>query len=137
MYLNGPKAFTEYSNVMDDVYNNIDDYNPKRKRKILILFDEWIAGIMTNEKFQAMIKELFIRRRKLNISLAFITKSYFSVSKGVRLNSALYLIMRIHDKRELQQITTNHSADIDYKNFTKIYRKCTSQSHSFLTIDTT
>ena len=137
MYLNGPKAFTEYSNAMDDVYNNIDDYNPKRKRKILILFDEWIAGIMTNEKFQAMIKELFIRRRKLNISLAFITKSYFSVSKGVRLNSALYLIMRIHDKRELQQITTNHSADIDYKNFTKIYRKCTSQSHSFLTIDTT
>ena len=84
-----------------------------------------------------MIKELFIRSRKLNISLAFITKSYFSVSKGVRLNSALYLIKRIHNKRELQQITTNHSADIDYKNFTKIYRKCTSQPHSFLTIDTT
>ena len=58
---------------MDDVYNNIDDYNPKRKRKILILFDDMIADIITNKRFQAMIKELFIRWRKLNISLIFIT----------------------------------------------------------------
>ena len=97
---------------MDDVYNNIDDYNPKIKRKKLIAFDIMIADSMTNKRFQAIIKELFIRCRKLNISLAFITQSYFSVLKGVRLNSTHYL-MKIHNKRELQQIAINHFADID------------------------
>ena len=71
--LNDPSAFIEYSSTMDDVYNNIDDYNPKRKRKILIVFDDMITDIMTNKKFQAIIKELFIRCRKLNISIVFIT----------------------------------------------------------------
>ena len=66
---------------MDDVFSNIDDYNPKRKRKILIVFDDMIADIMTNKKFQAIIKDLFFRCRKLNISLVFITQSYFSVPK--------------------------------------------------------
>ena len=118
---------------MDDAHSNIDDYNPNRKRKILIVFDEMIAGIMTNKKFQAMIKKLFIRCRKLNISLVFITQSYFSVSKEVRLNSTNYLIMKIDNKRELQQIAINHSADIDYKDFINIYKKCTSKPFSFLT----
>ena len=86
---------------MDDAHSNIDDYNPHRKRKILIVFDEMIAGIMTNKKFQAIIKKLFIRCRKLNISLVFITQSYFSLSKEVRLNSTNYLIMKIDNKREL------------------------------------
>ena len=81
--LNDPKAFIEYSNTMDDVYNNIDDYNSKKKRKFLIVF----ADIMTNKKFQAIIKKLLIRCRKLNISFVFITQSYFSVPKEVRLNS--------------------------------------------------
>ena len=72
---------------------------------------------MTNKKIQAIIKELFIRCRKLNISLVFITQSYFSVPKDVRLNSTHYLIMKINTKRELQNITFNHSADIDYKDF--------------------
>ena len=71
--LNDPSAFIEYSSTMDDVYNNTDDYNPKRKRKILIVFDDMITDIMTNKKFQAIIKELFIRCRKLNISIVFIT----------------------------------------------------------------
>ena len=65
---------------MDDVYSNIDAYNPKRKRRILIVFDDMIADIMTNKKFQAIIKELFIRSRKLNMSLVFITQSYFKTS---------------------------------------------------------
>ena len=108
---------------MDDTHSNIDDYNPNRKRKILIVFDEMIAGIMTNKKFQAIIKKLFIRCRKLNISLVFITQSYFSVSKEVRLNSTHYFIMKIYNKRELQNIATNHSAGIDYNDFMKIYRK--------------
>ena len=72
---------------MDDVYENIDNYNPKRDWKFLIVFDDMIGDIMTNKKFQAIIKELFIRCRKLNISLVFITQSYFSVPKDVRLNS--------------------------------------------------
>ena len=103
----------------------------------LIVFDDMIADIMTNKKFQAVIKELFIRCRKLNISFVFITQSYFSVPKEVRLNSTHYLIIKIHNKRELQNITSNHSADIDYKNFMKIYRKCASEPFFFLTIDTT
>ena len=70
--LNDPNAFIEYSNTMDDVYNNIDDYNAKRKRKNLIVFDDMIADIVTNKTFQSTIKELFIRCRKLNISLVFI-----------------------------------------------------------------
>ena len=126
-----PSAFIEYSNNMDDVYNNIDDYNLKRKRKILIMFDDMIADIMTNKKIQAIIKELFIRCRKLNISLVFITQSYFSVPKEVGLNSTNYLIMKIRNKREFQNIASNHSSDIDYKDFLKIYRNCTNKPYSF------
>ena len=135
--LNDPTAFIKYSNTTDDVYNNIDDYNPKRKRKILIVFDDMIADIMTHKRFQTIIKELFIRCRKLNVSLVFTTQSYFSVANKVRLNSTHYLIMKIHNKRELQQIAINHSADIDYKDFLKIYRNCKNEPYSFLTIDTT
>ena len=110
-----PSAFIENSNTMDEVYNNIDDYNPKRKRNILIVFDDMIADIMTNKTFQAIIKELFIRCRKLSRSLVFITQSYFSVPKEV----------------------LGHSADIDYKDVLEIYRYCTNEPYSFLTIDTT
>ena len=136
-HFNDQKPFTECSNSMDGVYNNIDDYNPNRNIKTLIVFDDMIADFMTNEKFQAIIKDLFIRRMKLNISLLFITQSYFSVPKDVRLNSMHYLIMKIHNKRVLQSIAINHSADIDYKDFMKIYKKCTSEPYCFLTIDTT
>ena len=86
-----------------------------------------IADITTNKKFQAIIKELFIRCRKLNISLAFITQSYFSVPKDVRLNSAHYLVMKINNRKELQNIAINHSADIDYKDFVQIYGECTKK----------
>ena len=96
-HLNDSNAFIECSNTMDDVYGNIGNYNRSRKRKVFIVFDDMIADIMTNKKFQAMIKELFIRCRKLNISLVFITQSYFSVLKDVRLNSTHYLIMKINN----------------------------------------
>ena len=99
--LKDPSAFIEYSNTMVEVYSNIDNYNPKTKRKILIVFDDMIADIMTNKRFQAIIKELFIRCRELNISLVLITQLYLSVPKEVRLNSTHYLIMIIHNKREL------------------------------------
>ena len=129
--LNDPNAFIEYSNIMDGVYDNIDDCNSKRKRKVLIVFDDMIADIMTNKTFQAIIKELFIRCKKLNISLVFITQSYFSVSKKVRLNSTHYLIMKIYSRRELQNIAFNHSADIDYKDFLKTYKNCTKEPYFF------
>ena len=135
-HLNNPNAFIKCSNAVDDVYENINDYNPSRKRKILIIFDDMIADIMTNKIFQAIMRELFIRCRKLNISLVFITQSYFSVPKDVRLNSTYYLIMKINNKRELQNIAINHSADIDYQDFIKIYRECTKEPYNFLTIDT-
>ena len=122
---------------MDDVYNNVNDYNASRKRKKIIIFDEMIADIMTNKKFKTIIKELFIRCRKLNISFSFIIQSYFSVPKEVRLNSTHYLILEIHNKRDLQNIVINHSVDVDYKDFMRIYRKCTSEPYSFLTIDIT
>ena len=86
---NDPNAIIECSNTMDDVYQNIDDYNPNRKRKILIVFDDMIADIMSNKK-------------------------------DVRLNSTNYLIMKINNKKELQNIVTSHSADIGYKDFLKI-----------------
>ena len=114
-HVNDGNAFIECSNTMDDVYKSINDYNPNRRRKILIVFDDMIADIMTNKKFQAIIKELFIRCRKINISLVFITQSYFSVPKNVRLNSTHYFIMKINNKIELQNIGINHSADFDYK----------------------
>ena len=96
-HLNNPNAFIECTNTMDEVYDNINDYNSNRRRKILNVFD-MIADIMTN-KFQAMIKDLFIRCRKLNISLVFITQSYFSVPKDARLNSTHYLIMKINNRK--------------------------------------
>ena len=136
-HVNDGNAFIECSNTMDDVYESINDYNPNRKRKILIVFDDMIADIMTNKKFQAIIKDLFIRCRKINISLVFITQSYFSVPKDVRLNSTHYFIMKINNKRELQNIAMNHSADIYYKDFMKIYSECTKEPFNFLTIDTT
>ena len=104
---------------------------------MLIVLDDMIADIMSNTKLQVIIKELFSRCRKLNISVVFITQSYISVPKDVRLNSTHYLIMKINNRKELQNIAINHSADIDYNNFVRIYRESTKKLHSFLTIDTT
>ena len=120
-HCNDPNVLIQCSNTMDNVYENINDYNPSRKRKFLIAFDEMIADIMTNKTFQAIIKELLIRCWKLNISLVFITQSYFTVPKDVRLNLTHYLIMKINNKRKLQNIAINYSVDIDYKDFLKIY----------------
>ena len=93
------------------------------EKEVLIVFDDMIADIMNKNKFEALIKELSIRCRKLNISLLFITQSYFSVPKDVRLNIKHYLIMKINNRKELQNIAINHSADIDYNNFVRIYRE--------------
>ena len=122
---------------MQDVYKNIEDYSPRKKRKILIVFDDMIADMINNKKINPVVTELFIRGRKLNISIVFITQSYFKVPTDVRLNSTHFFIMKIPNKRELQQIALNHSSDIDFKDFIKIYKKCTTEPYSFLLNDTT
>ena len=103
---------------------------------MLIVFDDMIADMINNKKLNSIVTELFIRGRKLNISLVFIIQSYFKVPKVVRLNTTHFFIMKILNKRELQQITISYSSDIDFKDFINIYKKCTDKPYSFLVNDT-
>ena len=119
---------------MQDVYKNIE--NPGKKRKTLIVFDDMIVDMNNNNKLNQVVTELFVRGRKLNISIVFITQSYFKVPKDVRLNSTHSFIMKIPNKRERQQINLNRWSDIDFKDLMKIYKKCTSEPYSFLVNDT-
>ena len=136
-HFDDPKAFMKYSNDMQDVYKKIGDYNPRKKRKVLIVFDDMIADMINNNKLNPIITELFVRGRKLNIYIVFIMQSYFKVPKDVRLNSTHFFMMKISNKRELQQNALNHSSDIDFKDFIKIYKKYTKGLSSFLVNDTT
>ena len=122
---------------MQGVHKNIEDYNPIKRCKILIVFDDMIADMINNKKLNPIVTELFIRGRKLNISIVFTMESYFKVPKDVRLNSTHFFIMKIPNKRELQQIALNHSSDIDFKDFTNIFKKYTKEPYSFLVNDTT
>ena len=117
-HFNDPKSFIEYSNDMRDVYKNINHYNPNKENKILIIFDNMIADMINNKKLNLIVTKLFIRGRKLNISLVFIMQSYFKVPKDVRLNTTHFFFMKILNKRELQQIALNHSS-----HFARIYKK--------------
>ena len=121
-HFNDLKAFIEYANDKQDVYKNIDEYNVDNERKILIGFDIMIAHMISNKKLNSIVTELFIRGRKLNISVGFVTQSYFKVPKDIRLNSIDFFIMKIPNKRELQQIAINHSSDNDSTDFIKIYK---------------
>ena len=117
------KAFMEYSNDVQDVYKSIEDYNPRKNRKVLIVFDDMIADMINNEKLNPIVTELYIRGKKLNTSIVFITQSYFKVPKDVRLNSTHFFIIKVPNKRELQQIAFNQSSDIDFKDFMKTLKK--------------
>ena len=122
---------------MDDFYKNIEEYNPNEKCKILIVSDDMIAYMLGNKNLNSTVTQLFIRGRKLNISFVFIAQSYFLwCQKNIRLNSTRYLIMKIPNKRELQQIDINHSSDNDFKDFMNLYKKCPAKPYSFLVIDT-
>ena len=103
-HFNDPKAFIDYSNDMHDVYKNIDDYNPDKENKTLIVFDDMIADMIHNKKLNSIVTELFIRRRKLNISLVFITQSYFNVPKDVRLNTSNFLLQKFQIKENLNKL---------------------------------
>ena len=133
-YLNDSKVFIEYSNDMDDIYEKIEEHNSNKKRKILIVFDDMIADMLSNKKLNPIVTESFIRGRKPNISLVFITQSYFAVPKIIRLNSAHYFVMKIPIKRELQQIAFNHSSDTDFQDIMNLYKNC---KIIFLVIGTT
>ena len=131
-HFNDPKAFIEYSNDMQDVYKNIDEYNLDKENKILIVFDVMFADMIHNKKLNSIVTELLTRGKKLNISLVFITQSYFKVPKDVRLNTSCFFITKISNKRDFQQIATNHSLDISANDFTNICRECTAEPFSFL-----
>ena len=136
-HLNDPKAYIKHSNNMHNVYKYIDDYNPDEDNKNLIVFDDMIVDMINNTKLNSIVTELFIRGRKLNISLVFITQSYFKVPKDVRLNTTHFFIAKILNKRDLQQIAINHSSHISTKDFIIIYKECAGKPYSFLVIGTT
>ena len=125
---------------MHKVYKNIDNYNPDKENKILIVFDDMNADMINNKKLKSVVTKLFIRGRKLNISLIFTTQSYFKVPQDVRNNSTHFFIMKIPNKRELanciELLQINYSSDINTKDFIEIYKKCTDKPYSFLVVDT-
>ena len=122
---------------MQDVYKNIDEYNVDKERKILIVFDDMIADMINNKKLNSIVTELFIRGRKLDIPLAFITQSYFKVPKDVTLNTTHFFITKIPNEIELQQIALKHSSDTSTKDFINIYWKYSAEPYSFLVNDAT
>ena len=108
-----------------------------KERKILIVSDDVIPDVINNKKLNSVVTNLFIRGRRLNISLLSITQSYFKVPKNVRLNSTHFFIMQIPNKRKFEQIALNHSSDINSTYFINIYKKCTSEPYYFLVNDAT
>ena len=134
--LNDPHAFIEYSDDMNDVLDDINNYNKNRDKKVLIVFDDMIADIEYNKNFKRIIKELFYRARKINVSIVFITQSYFRALKDARLNSTHYILVKIGKKKELKRIAEEKSGHLDYKDFLKICNYSTKEPYSFITIDT-
>ena len=133
--LNDPHAFIEYSDDMNDVLDNIHNYNKNKDKKVLIVFDDVIADIEHNENFKRIIKELFYRARKVKVSIVFITQSYFRALKDARLNSTHYILMKTGNKKELKRIAEEKSGHLDYKDFLKMYNYCIKEPYSFMTID--
>ena len=121
---------------MGDVLDDINNYNINRDKKVLIVFDDMIPYIEYNKNFTQIIKELSYRARKINVSIVFITQSYFRALKDARLNSTHYILMKIGNKKELKRIAEEKSGHLDYKDFLKIYNYCTREPYSFTTIDT-
>ena len=134
--LDDPKSFMEYSDDMDDVFDDINNYNKNRNKKVLIVFDDMIADKEYNKNFKRIIKELFYRALKINVSIVIITQSYFRALKDARINSTHYMLMKISNKKELKKIVEEKSGHLDYKDFLKIYYHCTKEPYSFMTIDT-
>ena len=133
--LNDPQALIEYSDDMNDVLDDINNYNKNRDKKVLIVFDDMIADVEYNKNFKQILKELFYRARKINVSIVFITQSYFKALRDARLNSTHNILMKIRNKKELKRIAEEKSGHLDYEDFLKMYNYCTKEPYSFMTID--
>ena len=101
----------------------MENYNPAKEWRVLKVLDDMIEYMEANKTLSPILTELFLRGKKINISLVFVSQSYFKVPNAIRLNATHYFIMKIPNKRELQQITSNHSCDIDFKGFMKLYKQ--------------
>ena len=120
---------------MNDALDDINNYNKNRDKKVLTVFDDMIADVEHNKNFKRIIKELFYRACKINVSIVFITQSYFKALKDARLNSTHYILMKIGNKKELKRIAEEKSGHLDYKDFLKMYNYCMKEPYSFMTID--
>ena len=134
-----PKAFIDYSQTIDDVYENMEDDNPLKNRKVLTVFNDIMANMEANKKLSPLVTKLFLRGRKLtHVSLVSISKSYIKVPKTIRLNASHYFIMKISSKMELQEIASNNSSGTEFKDFMKLfYKYYTKEPYSFLVNNTT
>ena len=121
---------------MQDVYKNIEEYNPSRKCNVSIVFDNMTVDTSSNKKRSPIVTELFIRGGKLNISTVFITKYFFKFPENVTLNWKFFFI-KIPKKWKLLQITFNRSSYIELTDFLNQYKKFTTKPYSVLVIDTT
>ena len=101
--LKNPKIFIDYLQTTDGVYKNLEDYNPTKKRKVLVVFDDVIWDMEANKKLSPIVTEWLLRRRNVNISFVFISQSYFKVPKTIRQNATHYFIMKIPNKKELKR----------------------------------
>ena len=122
---------------MHDNYKNIAEYSTNRKRKILNVFNDMIADLLSNRKLNPIVNQSFFSGSKLNLSLVFIIILYFAVPKNIRLYVTHYCIINIPNKQELRQIGFNHSKDIDFKEFMNVYKNYTAKPYYFLVIDAT
>ena len=144
-HLNDPKAFIEYSNDMQDVYKNIEEYNPGKKGKTLIVFDDMIIDMIDNKKLNFVVTKLFIRGRKSQrFSCFYYSIIYFKFPKDVILNSMYFYLswkflvkVNFSNNNKKNKIAVNHSSDIDLKDFTKINKDCIAKPYSFLVVDRT
>ena len=131
--MNDSKAFIEYSNNMDDIRKYIEEYNSNKKWKILILFDDMIADMLSNKKLNSIVTEWFIRARKLNI----LHNLMLLFENNVRLNSTHHFVIKITYKRGFKHTAFNNSSDIDFQDFWNLCKRCTAKPYSYLVIDIT
>ena len=129
--IKNPNVFIGYSQTIHDIYETLEDYNPTKKRRVLIVFDD-IVDLESNQKLSPIVFELFLMRRKLSISLVFISRSYFKVRKTIRLNATHDFNVNILNKSKLQQVPPNHLCNIDLKELMKLDKYYTKALYSFL-----
>ena len=122
---------------MKNAYQSIDEHNPGKKKKVLLVFHDMVDDVTPNKKLHLVTTELFIRCQKLNISLVFITQSFFHTPKSVTLNTTHFIIMKIPNRQKLLEIAINHLSDTDFGEFKRLVRKCTAESHSIFITDIT